>query len=148
MKVLTDIVKSDNWALAEGEENGKPLYIRFREELREKPDVTEYPRLIRILWKYEPSENGLPSEETALQLRAFEARIVEAVQPSAVAVLVAAITHNGEREWMFYASAVAPFERALNELQEGSDLYPIDVSSAPDPKWTAFYDDILDGLSG
>ncbi len=143
---ISDILQNDSWAVAEGEENGKPLYIRFRDEFRHKPDVSAFPRLIQIVWKYEADENGLPTTESIPALKGFESRLVEAVQPEGIAVLVAAMTNNGEREWMFYAAGLAAFEKVLNEIQEGEEIYPIDVSSARDPKWTAFYDEVLSAV--
>lgn len=144
---ITEILENDNWSLAEGEENGRPLYIRFRGDFAQRPDVSSFPRLIQIVWTYTPDENGLPDPESIPRLKAFESRLVEAVQPSGIAVLVAAITNDGKREWMLYASSSSAFERCLNEIQEGEDLYPIDVTAAPDPKWTAFYDEVLGEVS-
>lgn len=143
---ISEILQNDSWAVAEGEENGKPLYIRFRDEFRHRPDVSAFPRVVQIVWKYEGDENGLPTPEVGPSLKEFESRLTEAVEPERVGVLVAACTNNGEREWVFYASGLAAFERVLNEIQEGHEIYPIDVSSARDPKWTAFYDEILSAV--
>lgn len=144
---ISEILERDLWSLAEGEQDSKPVFIRFRGEFLSRPDIAGFPRMIRIVWPYEPDENGLPSLEVATDLRAFEGRMVEAVQPDGIALLVAAITHNGEREWLFYASELGAFERCLNACQEGHDPYPIDVSTASDPKWSALYDDILAGIT-
>jgi hypothetical protein len=133
-----------NWSVAEGEDDGKPLYIRFRDEFRGRP-AAQFPRLIRIVWSYEADEKGLPTLEAIPSLKDFESRLVQAAR--AIAVLVAAITNNGQREWMFYASGLAAFEACLNSIQEGQELYPIEVTSARDPKWSAYTEDILDSVT-
>lgn len=137
-----------NWSLAEGEENGKPLYIRFRDEYREKGADSAFPRLIQIVWKYEADEQGLPTMEVIPALKEFENLLIEAVEPEKIAVLVAVCTNNGEREWMLYAKGVSGFRERLNTLEsEEEEPFPIDITSAPDPKWTALFDDTLGGLS-
>lgn len=136
-----------SWSIAEGEENGKPLYIRFRDEFRDKGADSAFPRLIQIVWKYESDENGLPTMEVVPALKAFESRLVEAVEPDKIAVLVAVCTNDGEREWMFYASGVTEFQNRLNEIQnDDEEPFPIDVTSARDPKWSAFFEETLGGL--
>lgn len=144
---VSQILQNDHWSLAEGEDNGKPLFIRFRGDFRHKPDVSAFPRLVRILWSYQADENGLPTAEAVSGLKAFEQRLVEATQPAGIGVLVAAITNAGLREWMFYASGLKAFERALNEIQVGHDLYPIEVTSARDPAWSALHEEILDSIT-
>lgn len=137
------------WSIAEGEEDGKPLYIRFRDEFREKGPDSRFPRLIQIVWKYEADDKGLPSLEVVPALKSFESRLAEAVETDKLALLVAVCTHNGEREWMFYAQSVARFQERLNALQAEQDdepPFPIDISSAPDPKWSAFFEDTLGAL--
>lgn len=145
---MTEFLHNDDWSVAEGEEDGKPLYIRFRGELSDRLSLAAaaaaFPRLVRIVWTYGADENGLPNADSIPQLKDFESRLVQAVQPTKIALLVAAITNNGQREWMFYASGLTVFERCLNEIQEGHDLYPIEVTSARDPKWSAFQEDILE----
>ena len=136
----------DIWSIAEGDALGKPRYIRFRTELQQKSADPAYPRLIQIVWKYEADENGLPSLETATDLRAFEDKLRSSVESEKIGLLVAVCTNNGEREWMFYTSGVSDFERCLNEMQDEQDEqdeFPIDVTSAKDPKWSAFFEETL-----
>lgn len=132
-----------DWSIAEGEENGKPLYIRFRDAFSDKKADPTFPRVIQIVWKYQADEQGLPTEAEIPQLKAFESRLVEATEPNKVAVLVCVCTNNGAREWMFYASGDTAFEDCLNTISEDQEPFPIDITSAPDPKWTAFFDEIL-----
>lgn len=137
-----------NWSLAEGEDNGKPLYIRFREEYRESGADSAYPRLIQIVWKYSADQNGLPTDEVIPSLKDFESRLIEAVEPEKVAVLVAVCTNNGEREWMLYAKSVSEFQARLDALDpDQQDPFPIDITSALDPKWSAFFDDTIGELA-
>ncbi len=143
---ISEIIANDNWSIAEGEHNGKPLYIRFRSELRDRPDLSAYPLLIRIVWKYAGDNDGLPKPETGAQIKALEDMLAQAVQSDQISVLVAAITNSGQREWMFYATDVAPFETCLNDAQQDKDPFPIEVTFERDPKWSAFYEELLGSI--
>lgn len=140
---IPSIVKNDLWSLAEGAHNDKPLVIRFREEFRNKPDLSSYPRLVRVLWTYPADASGMPDSEASDQMGVFEDRLVAAVEPSQTAVLVAVLTNDGQREWLFYTSEVAEFGRRLSEMPQENDRYPIDLSTESDPAWSTFYDNIL-----
>lgn len=42
-KTVTQIIEADQWSLAEGLHNDKPLLIRYRSGFSSKPDVSAYP---------------------------------------------------------------------------------------------------------
>src|SRR5262245_20288238 len=100
-KQITDILRRDSWAAAEGEHEDKPLVIRFRQELRSASDFRGYPLLLQITWPYEsPDEAGLPGAGDTEAMDRFEERILAAYERDSHAVLTAVITTNGARQWI------------------------------------------------
>ncbi|MDX2220865.1 MAG: DUF695 domain-containing protein [Burkholderiales bacterium] len=143
---ILQIVKRNLWSVAEGEHKNKPLVIRYRGEFRKKPDLSAYPRLVRVVWSFDANPSGMPSTSTSQQMSVFEDRLVAAVEPSQTSVLVAVITNSGQREWLFYTSDVAKFGQRLTDMPQEKERYPIAISSESDPAWNALYNDILSGV--
>ncbi|WP_093286236.1 DUF695 domain-containing protein [Pseudoxanthomonas sp. CF125] len=144
---IPNIVENDRWSLAEGTHNDKPLVIRFRDEFLNKPDLSSHPRLVRVVWSYQANTSGMPGSDASDQMGVFEDRLVAAVEPSQTAVLVAVLTNDGQREWLFYTPDVSEFGRRLTEMPQEKDRYPIDISTESDPEWSTFYDNILPGVA-
>ena len=145
-KSLETIVKDDRWAVAEGMHNEKPLLIRFRNELQERPDVSAYPKLVKVVWSYSGGRTGLPDKSTDENMERFENHLVKAVEPVRIGVLVAVVTNDGTRKWVFYVSNVSAFGRALNDMPQEREPYPIQITAEDDPAWSFLYENIISGI--
>jgi hypothetical protein len=145
-KTVKSIVAKDVWTVAEGTHNGKPLVIRFRSEFNEKPDVSQYPKRIKVSWSYDGGASGMPSAELSKSMEAFENRLVAAVESDVTAVLTAVITNDNRRIWVYYTSTVPTFGKRLNEMPQESKPYPIAIEASDDPTWRFLYDDVLAGI--
>ncbi|MBU8975379.1 DUF695 domain-containing protein [Lysobacter sp. MMG2] len=145
---VAQIVAADRWTLAEGECEGHPLFLRFREDFREHPDVSAYPHLMRVVWHYAPNAAGMPDRTASEQMGVFEDWLIAAVEPDQTAVLAAVITHDGDRQWLFYGADVRAFARALRAIPQGDVRLPIDVTTERDPDWTNLHEGTLSGLAG
>jgi hypothetical protein len=143
---IPEIVRADRWSLAEGTHDGKRVVLRFRDGFRNRPDLSSYPRLVRVVWTYQSDATGMPDSQAGDQMGVFEDRLIEAVEPSQTAALVAVITTDGRREWMYYTSDAEEFDRRLTEMPQEKHGYPIEVSTEHDPEWSALYEEILSGL--
>ena len=145
---VAQILAADRWTLAEGECEGHPLILRYRQDFRGRPDVSAYPHLVRVTWHYAPNMAGMPERAASEQMSVFEDWLVAAVEPERTAVLAAVVTHDGDREWLFYGADVRAFARALRAIPQGDERLPIDITTEPDPDWTTLHEDILSGLAG
>jgi hypothetical protein len=143
---VEQIVQADIWAVAKGTHHGKPLVIRYRSGFSVKPNITDYPKLIHVTWRYKLSENGLPDNAASNEMAVFEDRLIGAAEPSGQAALVAVITNDGTREWVFYARNVAKFGELLNAIPQESQAYPIKLTAETDSEWSFFYGRILSGV--
>jgi len=146
MKVtVQSIVAKDIWSVANGNHDGKPLVIRFRQDFRLKPDVHAFPKRIKVNWSYRGGESGMPDSVTSEAMGVFEDRLVSAVETDLSAVLVAVITNNNSRVWVYYTSSVPTFSKRLHEIPQEESPYPIDIEAETDPDWRFVFDNILSG---
>jgi hypothetical protein len=130
--------ESLTWAGAEGEHNNHPLLIRFREFPKKFPK-SKYPKRINIFWEMsETDENGLPTEDEFNKLETFEERLADAVEHDEHSILAAALTCNGEREFIFFTADVAGFMERLTNMPQERARYPITIQTYDDPTWSYF----------
>lgn len=129
---------SISWVLAEGEHEGHPLLIRFREFPEDFPRAS-YPDRVNLFWQMiETDENGWPNEIEFERLRVFEDRLVEAVECDGESILSLVLTCNGEKEFVFHTADVAIFLSRLNNMTQEQDRYPITLVKHTDPEWSYF----------
>ncbi|MDJ0809365.1 MAG: DUF695 domain-containing protein [Desulfobacterales bacterium] len=139
---LADIIARDKWAGAEGTHNELPLIIRFRNEVSRDCDLEELPQLIRIFWTFEDSPSGMPSSAESDAMRIFEDRLIDALEPDLSGMLIAAITTNGYREWVYYVRSVEAFSEKLHTMPQEEDPYPIEIQTRNDPEWGYFFNNV------
>lgn len=136
-------VKRDLWAMAEGEDNDKPLMIRFRSELRKVDDVSGYPELLLVEWKYESDSHGMPTDAAVEATDDFEDLLLAALEHDFQTVLVCVITNNGKRQWVCYSSDIHVAETRINAMPQKAMAYPIELLTDDDAEWSYFKDNIL-----
>ena len=136
-------VKRDLWSMAEGEHNDRPLMIRFRSELRTVDDVSGFPELLLVNWKYESDSHGMPSDAAVDAIDDFEDLLLAALEPDYHTVLACVITNNGERQWVFYSSGIDVAATRINAMPQQSEPYPIELLTDDDAEWAYFKENIL-----
>lgn len=134
------------WTLAEGEIDGKVVFIRFRRFPKAFPRAI-YPERLHIFWKMsQPDENGLATAEEHERLSAFEDRLVDAVEHDDHSVLLVALTGGGEKEFLFQTADVPGFLARLTDMPQEAERYPITIQREHDPEWV-YYDDVRNQAS-
>jgi Family of unknown function (DUF695) len=122
-------------ALAEGEFDGHPLLIRFR-SFPQDFERTAFPERINVCWAMsDPDKQGLATPEEAMQLEAFEDRLVEAVESDQHSVLSVVLTCEGKREFVFHTADVAGFLQRLTDMPQEDLRYPIELHHSEDAEW-------------
>src|SRR5688572_11280011 len=135
---------SITWAGAEGEHEGHPLLIRYREFPHDFPRGS-YPERVNVFWKMvETDQNGWPTEFEFVRLRAFEDRLVEAVELDRQSILSVVLTCNGEKEFIFHTGDEAVFLRRLANMPQEQERYPITILRNTDPEWN-YFDSVIPG---
>ncbi len=109
----------DSWAIAQGAIDGKPIFVRFRQGLKDAVGIPKYPFQIGIAVPLQhPTEQGLTTHAEGEQLQKIEDDLQTALCTSDSAVFALAITHNGMREFVFYANEWTPevFEKKVKAI--------------------------------
>jgi Family of unknown function (DUF695) len=129
----------DQWTVATGEDNGKPMIVRYRSDTPRDVEITKYPHLLAISWKYEPaSDNGMPSKEDNDRMVLFE-ELLDAVESHRTAYLTVSVTCNGVKEWQWYSRNLKETMAAINKALSGRPPFPINISQQEDPEWSAYF---------
>lgn len=136
-------VERDRWAVGQGENEGKPLIVRFRPEMRVIEDVTGYPELFLVNWNYSPDSEGLPSDEETEALDEFEDVMLTSLERDCHTVLTCVVTNDGSRQWVFYSSGIDEAVERINALPQKKTPYPIELMADEDEEWVYLKENIL-----
>jgi hypothetical protein len=145
MSVVKQLLAEDRWSMAQ---LGHPLgdaTLRFRSRLPAPGAVADYGHRLSITWAYAAEGSGARlSAAIGEAMGNFEDHLCEAVEHDAHAVLVAVLTFDGARQWVFYTGDVAELGRRLSAIPDlDGEPYPIEVSSEQDPTWSFLRDQVL-----
>jgi hypothetical protein len=137
------ILERDLWSLGDGVLDGAPFSTRFRQEFAGRPDVSAFPRLVRVAWDFAAGANGAPRAADSKAMEVFENRLTSAPEKDLSAVLVAVITHQGRRTWAFYCSDIQVFAARLQQMPQEREPYPIAIETQNDPEWEFLHESVL-----
>jgi hypothetical protein len=123
------------WSLGEGNVEGHPLWIRWRQMPDDFPRG-RYPERLNIFWAGAAAdENGYPEGNSRQQMEAFEERLTEAVEADQQSILAAVLTRGGDREFIYQTGDPGEFIRRLTAMPQESDPYPIEIHRNADATW-------------
>jgi hypothetical protein len=127
----------DEWAVSEGNHNGKRLIARFRTGARPWVGSSKYPIQIGVAVPLvAPDGDGMPGGVEAEQLTAFEdALIGRAVDR---AILVGVITTSGMREFVLYTGSGEWIALFHEDLIAALPTHTVQVMAKTDPKWSTY----------
>ena len=144
MNPVLEMMKADQCQLVEITTETGPALIRYRVPVLGGVEVPSHPWRLVILWAYaEDGLGALPSPEAIKEMEIFENRICEAFETDAMAVLVAVLTFDGARQWVFYTSNVEECGERLEAMPQEAEPYPIELEACEDPKWLYLREEIL-----
>ncbi len=130
-------VGGDQWSVAQGEKNGKPLLIRYRTSRPLGAEATAFPFLLSATWSYQPNEFGMPSAEEMKLMDKFEDALA-ALEESQTAHLMVILTGNSERDWLWYVCGEEEAMHQVNQALKGHNRYPVQFSIQKDRAWKAY----------
>lgn len=134
----------DQWSVAQGQKNGRPLLIRYRSQRPQGVESAAFPFLLSATWSYQPNEYGLPSAEEMELMDKFEDALASSLEQSQSAHLLVVLTNNGERDWLWYACGEEQAMSQVNKALKGHSRYPVQFSVQKDRAWRA-YSQFVDG---
>src|SRR5438477_8193661 len=101
---LESLSAEDQWAVAQGENNGNPMIVRVNSSAKDYAGHPELPIRLGIAVPLNaPNEHGFPGEAEAQQLGDIEDRLFDTIGSLGRVVLI--ITTSGMREFVSYVRA-------------------------------------------
>ena len=131
---------SSRWVLADGTLNELPITIRYRDLVQEEFESGLYNQCVQISWAADEqdAETGYPSANELEKIDAFNQKLMAAVEAEKHGLLVMVLMCEGVNQWILYCRDIEQVQRDLNTIPTDTGLYPIEVSTDPDPKWDTF----------
>lgn len=143
MHSVRQLLQDDKNSVAEIATRIGPAVIRFRTPVLGGEEMPGYERLLAILWPYADSGHGeLPGSEVLEAMNAFEQAACEVLEQGAQAVLVAVLTFDGARQWVFYTGDVDQCRSRLATLGD-RETWPLTLMERDDPTWRYLREQIL-----
>lgn len=136
----------NSWYFAEGELEGLPMTIRFRDSLKNIFESNLYDFRVDISadFRYKIS-SGLPSEKDSVLMVQAEKLIVESLENDLQSVLACVYTWNNSRTWYVYTKSIEELQTRISKALISSDL-PVRLSmSMENDKYWNEYKDIIEG---
>jgi len=128
----------DQWSIAQGMKDGKPLLVRFRSARPQGVDAGAFPFLLSATWSFQPNEFGLPSPDEMVLMDQFEDALASSLEGSKTAYLMVILTANGERDWLWYTCGEDDAMSQVNHALTGHKPYPVQFSIQQDRAWRAY----------
>ncbi|WP_146400765.1 DUF695 domain-containing protein [Pseudobythopirellula maris] len=149
LQPVKQLLKDDQWAVAEIQHTSGPGLIRFRQPVLAPRDCRSHPHRLSITWAYAEEGSGqqLPDNEVGQEMGRFEDHLTAAVEADAHAVLTGVLTFDGARQWVFYTRDVSEFADRLSRIPDyHGEPYPIELETDYDATWSYLRDQILGGV--
>jgi hypothetical protein len=144
MNPVLEMIKADQCRVVEVTTETGPALIRFRTPVLGGQEVPGYPWRLVALWPYAEAGSGaLPSPQASEEMETFEDRICEAFETDAHAVLVAVLTFDGARQWVFYTRGIEECSARLEAMPQEEQPYPIELEACEDRRWLYLREEIL-----
>src|SRR5438552_3033779 len=123
----------DDWQL--GQILGSDDTIRgYFRKLAVVPDLRHEWRAWVTL-HFRAQANLMPTSEDMDVFGQFETRVIDELETSGIAVLVAMVTLDGKRDYLLYFSDEGAFLKALRGLMDGLARFRPEVEAGHDPNW-------------
>ena len=135
------------WAIAEAQDDGKPLIFRIRSRKPSGVAPARYRHLIGVSWPYEPwNESGMPAQDQVAGMQLLEDLLQPALEGPGQAFLTVVVTGNGVREWQWYSRDAGETMALVNKALSNHEPFPVEFSVQDDPKWQGYFrfQDILE----
>jgi|ERR1700752_4860157 len=131
---------SDTWVVVRGAHNGNPLLARVRTQLGPVVGHSAYPFRVGVATRVlQGAADGMPSAEENATLLDIEDRLATALEADRAAVFVVALTTNGVKEWVFYASDPVAVKQRMDAFLPSVRTHQLQMVIAKDEDWVVYH---------
>jgi uncharacterized protein DUF695 len=127
------------WALAQGTQKGKPLFVRINEGLAPVAGHPEFSDQLGVAVQLrEPTDEGLPEEAESAELNAIEDALCADLLPDNQSLLALVLTTDGAREFVFYTADKEAARRKATAVGRRIATHHLICRLRRDPEWRIF----------
>jgi hypothetical protein len=130
---------NSRWSILNGEQNGKPMFIRRNDSAKQLATHPEYSYRVGIaIPLHEPNEIGLPTSDEFESLSIIEDKLLGTLESNQDSLQVLSITTNGMREFVYYTRNPEAAQLAISKINSEIPNYEFQYYIDEDKKWKLY----------
>jgi hypothetical protein len=134
-----DRFPTDNWTVAQGVADGKPMIVRINAGAKKYVGHPELAAFLGVTVAFRsPNEHGFPSKDETPELDAIEARFDKDLEATRLAFPALVITTGGKREFVYYVLEREKPAAAVDAIRAQSPSHQITYGFVDDPTWSYY----------
>ena len=137
--VMNDATSEEKGIIGEYKVDGRPVVMKFVDELPTVVTREKYRWLTVVSWKYDGAQNnGMPESEDLERMKQLERSIDSSLVDAGFCLHAYSRTGNNLKELVYYIIDRDEFLSALNRALAEHPQYPIDIDFYEDAEWKDF----------
>lgn len=130
----------DSWTMVQGTHGGNLLLARVRTDLGALVGHAAYPFRIGVATPvHQLAANGMPTSGENATLLELERQLAAALEAERHAILVVALTTNGVKEWVFYATDPKAIQQRFEAFAPTVRTHRLQMVIEKDPGWVVYH---------
>ncbi len=134
---------SNEWFVANTENEGKPLIVRGRLFLDTVRQSQRFPIRIAIVWDYTGDTQSMPTDHESQILDLLNEQLRNALEEKELAVLTAIFIGNKQARYEYYGTTVEDVAQTVDETFAHYPQLPIRIGAQSDSDWNGYIETIL-----
>lgn len=123
------------WVVGEGERNGQPVMVRWRDKMPPPEVKAANPWCVEITWTYQHDASGKVTKEETERALDLDTTLAQEVDDPMTAVQVAGFSDKDKRVWIYYANDRYKIEAAIDAMKREDASLPVTYESHEDKDW-------------
>ncbi len=129
---------SNEWFVANSENEGKPLVVRGRLFLDPVRQSGNFPTRIAIVWDYTGTPDEMPTDKESQVLDILNEQLRNALEENGVAVLTAIFIGNKQARYEYYGTTVEEVAQTVDTAFANYPQLPVRIGAKSDPDWKGY----------
>jgi uncharacterized protein DUF695 len=123
------------WVIGEGEKNGHPISVRWRDKMPDAEFRKRHPWCVEITWRFQRDANGNVTKEETERALDFDTALEQELENPETAMQAAGFSDNEHRVWIYYATDRYKIQAALDTLKRNDASLPVSYETHQDAEW-------------
>lgn len=122
------------WVIGEGEKNGHPISVRWRDRMPDVDFKVAHPWCVEITWRFKQDASGQVAKDETDRATDFDTTLEQEIEDEG-ATEVAGFSDGEHRVWIFYANDRYKVEAALDTMKRDDASLPVTYETHEDRNW-------------